>query len=163
MEDGSPVERWTLNVPPLTTRIGSVQNSCTPKLIERNRDDIHPINRIMKAMLRQVAIAGIGLFAVVALTAPCQASPDTEKIKEDAKATYEKAKDTVQGVVEEVKSATKIGVEKTSGVASNVTQQVKVVVKKANEVTTNVIVRTHQSVTNTHTKVKEKVKDVTHP
>jgi gas vesicle protein len=115
----------------------------------------------MKSIGKRLVVSSLVLIAGISLAARCHASPGTEKIKEDAKATFEKAKDTVHDVVVEVKSTTKEGAHKANEAASTVRVQVKTSVRKANEVTTSVFTTTRQTVLDTNAKIKEKIKSST--
>ena len=116
---------------------------------------------IRRLLVSSLVLTAATAIAVIAFSARSQASPGTDRIKEDAKATYAKAKDTVNDVVAEVKGAAKQGSHKANETASTVKVQVKTTVRKANEVTTSVYTATHHAVTNANTQVKEKIKSVT--
>ena len=108
----------------------------------------------MKTNTRRPMLWLLALLGAAALAARCQAGPDEDKLKEDAKAALEKTKDTV-------KDAAKIGAEKAGEVATNVVADVKVGAQKAGEFATNAAARTKEAVTNAAEKVKEKVHDAT--
>jgi len=94
------------------------------------------------------------------LAANCPAGSDADNTKDDAKATFNSAKDTVKDVVQQSKDAVQAGTQEAHEVATNVVYAIKAGAKKAGEVATNLAAKVRAAVTNATTEIKAKVKDV---
>jgi phage-related protein len=114
----------------------------------------------MKMLARRFAISLFASFVVVALAGSCRGSPESEKTKEDARATVEKAGDTVKDAIQQ-------GKEVATNVAANVKEFTTNAVAKVKEGTTNVIAKVKEGAqkagavaTNVVGDVKAKVKEI---